>query len=258
MDNPSITLFTCPKAFTGDTVRLQANAVRSWKALATVEEIVLVGDDPGVAAFCEDEQVTWGGAVQRNVYGTPLLDSIFELGEAIAQTEWVAYVNADILLLDDFGAAVIRCAEAFPHFLMSGQRFNGDLPNDAWIGAEGIAPALYDWMKRHSVPEGAQAADYFVWRKGDLGDIPPFALGAFRWDNWLLDRPRQLGFPLVDATDAVFDVHQNHAPRPRVAGDVELHGNDWLVSQHGGRLGRLTDADYRMEADGTLVALERI
>ncbi len=60
------------------------------------------------------------------------------------------------------------------------------------------------WVHRHS------GIDYFAYRKGLYPEIPPLAVGRLAWDNWLVIEARRRGGAVVDATDAVFAVHQNH------------------------------------------------
>ncbi len=45
-----LTLFSIPKAFDGHLGTIQRNAVRSWTSLGPGVQVVLVGDEPGVAA----------------------------------------------------------------------------------------------------------------------------------------------------------------------------------------------------------------
>ena len=44
-----ITVFSIPKPFTGDIALIQRNAVRSWSALGPDVQVVLVGDESGIA-----------------------------------------------------------------------------------------------------------------------------------------------------------------------------------------------------------------
>jgi hypothetical protein len=56
----------------------------------------------------------------------------------------------------------------------------------------------------------ATGIDYFVYSSSLWGSIKPFAVGRTGWDSWLVYRARALRAPVVDATDAVMAVHQNH------------------------------------------------
>jgi hypothetical protein len=52
--------------------------------------------------------------------------------------------------------------------------------------------------------------DYFVFNKGMLGEMPPFAVGREGWDNWFIYNARSMGVPMIDATQRITAVHQNH------------------------------------------------
>jgi hypothetical protein len=58
--------------------------------------------------------------------------------------------------------------------------------------------------------ESSDAIDYFVFNRGVSLEMPAFAIGRPFWDNWFLFHMRKLGFPLIEATDAILAVHQNH------------------------------------------------
>ena len=64
-------------------------------------------------------------------------------------------------------------------------------------------------------------SDYFVFPKDVLGPLPPFAVGRPGWDNWMIYRARELRVPVVDASEAVLVIHQDHsyAHVPSPAGD---------------------------------------
>jgi hypothetical protein len=53
-------------------------------------------------------------------------------------------------------------------------------------------------------------SDYFIFRKELFQDIPAFALGRAGWDNWMIYAGRRAGGPVIDASEAITVVHQNH------------------------------------------------
>ena len=273
---PFMTLFTVPKSFDwtvawddwGSVTRIQDWALTSWGA--TGAEIIALGHEAEEEDWIYHEKFWrnpngvidhqyighWGGEVERNIYGTPLLSDIFKKAQEQAAFNIVGYVNADIWLLDDFMEAVKVCADVFPHFLMVGQRLNVDVhvahqifgPAHAEF-AQTVRDSVRAGSTEYGTLEGIGSSDYFVFRKGDLGDIPPYALGRFRFDNALMARAINRGMALVDVTEAVLALHPHHPPMPRVEGDAELHANDKLVGENEGWLGRLTDATHYLTAD---------
>jgi hypothetical protein len=203
-----ITLFTIPKPFRGHSAVIQRNAIRSWLALRPECEIVLFGDDEGVAEVAAEFNVRHVSNVPTNEYGTPLLDFVFEHAQQLARYDLVCYINADVMLLDDFLPAIRQIR--FDAFLMSGRHWGvalaqpWDFENNNW------EERLRDFVTRHGTLGPPGAIDYFVFPRGALGTLPPFAVGRPGWDNWVIYRARFLRLPVIDVTQMVTAIHQNH------------------------------------------------
>jgi hypothetical protein len=52
--------------------------------------------------------------------------------------------------------------------------------------------------------------DYHVFRKGFYQKVPPFIIGRGGYDNWLIHHALTQGIPVVDTSEVVTCVHQNH------------------------------------------------
>jgi hypothetical protein len=77
-EKPLITLFTCPKPFTNPHIAMiQRNAIRSWKELGDRVEIVLLGEEDGLAEAAQELGVRHIPEIKRNDQNTPLLSSLF-------------------------------------------------------------------------------------------------------------------------------------------------------------------------------------
>jgi hypothetical protein len=203
-----ITLFASPKPFRGHIAVIQRNAIQSWLQLRPACEIILLGDDEGTADVAREFGLRHIPDVARNEYGTPLLNSLFELAQAAASHRLLAYVNTDIILVSDFVAAVRRIP--FRRFVMVGRRWDLDL-NQPWDFSHPDWEAnLRAYLSEHGVLHSPTGIDYFVFPPGLWDPIPPFAVGRTAWDNWLIYQARALGVDVVDATGAVTAIHQNH------------------------------------------------
>ena len=205
-----VTLFSAPKPFLEPHIGLiQINAASSWMALGPEVEVLWIGDEPGLAKAAAELGVKQLAPVGRNTSGTPLVSSVFELAQQAAHHDLLGYVNADILLLDDFVKSVDAVANRFHRFLIVGQRwdlaigsklaFTGDWSSDIRkrLGQEGHLHPL-------------AGSDYFVFPRGSLGRMPEFAIGRAGWDNWMIYAARRMGLPVIDASQAITAVHQNH------------------------------------------------
>lgn len=203
-----LTLFATPKPFSGHIRLIQRNAIRSWLSLDPKCDIILFGDDEGTGKAAAEFGVRHIPKVNCNEFGTPLLDSLFQMAQDLAKYRVMAYVNADIILLDDFVRAVQRIQR--PSFLMVGQRRDIEINVELDFGNPNSQSQLRCDINKRSVLHGRTGIDYFVFDRGLFRDIPPFAIGRTAWDNWLIYRARSLGVPVIDATEVITAVHQNH------------------------------------------------
>jgi hypothetical protein len=204
-----LTLFSIPKAFRGEFSIIQRNAILSWTRLQPQCEIILLGNEEGVAETAALVGASHVPELTHNDYGTPLVSSIFSVAEQRARFPNLCYVNADIILLGDFIPAVREILSNKPQSLIVGQRWNLDLREV--LSSEG------DWerrlrakLDRDGIPEPRNAIDYFVFSRGLFGAIPPFAIGRTAWDQWLIYRARSQKIPVVDASKRITAIHQNH------------------------------------------------
>ncbi len=204
-----LTLFTTPKPFTGHYEVIQRNALRSWKALGPGFQVILMGNEPGAAQVAGELGLRHLPDIPRNEYGTPLLSGLFALAQARSDTPYLCYINADMLMLSDFRGALQQVARRKSRFLMVGQRCNFDQTTLLDFSGDWEADFRGRVQERGKL-DRPTAIDYFVFRRGMWGEIPPFAIGRTAFDNWLIYRARSLHIPVVDVTQGVLAVHQNH------------------------------------------------
>ena len=204
------TLFAMPKAFTGLFATIQRNAIESWVQLRPSPEIILLGDDDGVADAARRYGCRHIPKVERNEFGTPLLNDMFQKAQAAASNEICVYVNADIILTDNFAEAIESVARRFNQFLMVGRRWDVDISQEIDFAARDWQQRLMEQVRQEGVYHAPTGIDYFAFKKGLWSKIPPLALGREVWDNWLVREALLSGRPVIDASGKVTIVHQNH------------------------------------------------
>jgi hypothetical protein len=205
-----LTLFAVPKPFRGHVGVIQRNAITSWTLLRPCPEIILFGDDEGTAQISQELGLLHAPSVARNEFGTPLLRDLFQKAEECASHSILCYVNADILLLDDFSKAVARVRDWRPQFLMVGQRWDVDVEAPLDFSTPDWRTDLRQSVLRANRQRQADWIDYFVFTKGLGSNLLPFAIGRTAWDNWLVWHARSQGAPVLNASKTVMAVHQNH------------------------------------------------
>jgi len=209
-ERPTLTLFALPKAFKGHFSAIQRNAISQWARLRPRPEILLFGNEEGTAEIAREFGLRHIAEVKRNKYGTPLLSDLFEKAQHLASCNTLCYVNADIMLLGDFMKAVQQVVSWSERFLMVGRRKDVDLDEPAIYESPDQENRLQVLVLQQNLWVSSRSIDYFVFSKGLYRTIPPFALGRLWWDNWLLWKARRSNAAIVDASEVVLAVHQNH------------------------------------------------
>ena len=204
-----LTLFACPKAFEDHHVGvIQTNAITSWAHLHPEIEILLIGDEPGIAEISKQVGATHIGSVRQTDLGTPDMADAFERAQQAANSAVLCYVNADIILMQDFTLAVARVRH-HPLFLMSGSRINID--QTTYLDFDD--PMWERNLRKKAQKEGRFSYwgnDYFAFSAGLYGPIPPLAIGRGHFDAWLFWEAARRGARIIDATSVVTSVHQAH------------------------------------------------
>jgi hypothetical protein len=259
-----LTILTIPKPFVGHIGDIQRNALESWIGLRHDVQVVLVGDEPGVADAAREFGVDHVAGIEKSPRGTPRLDSAFAFVGTVARWPLWCLINADIILLEDFPTTADRVAGSFDEFVMIGEC--RDLAVKGRISARD--PAEREQIRLRALQEGrlrgCAALDYFVFPRGLFDPLPPFLIGRACFDNWLVWRARDGGHPVVDATRSVVAIHQSH-DYMHVAGgkdeayygeeaqyNMRLAGvrNDLKVPAPAATLYSLDDATHRLDAEG--------
>jgi hypothetical protein len=205
-----LTIFATPKKFEGHIGIIQRNAIASWTRMQPKPEVILFGTEPGTFEIAGEFGVRHVARVKCNEWGTPLVSDLFAQAEALGSGAVLCYVNADILLFDDFAQAVSRVTAGSGSFLMVGRRTDMDVKDAIEFRRDDWAAQVRGRARHEGKLQIARSIDYFAVSRGLYPAMPPLAIGRFWWDNWLLWKARSLGAKVVDASNAVLVVHQNH------------------------------------------------
>ena len=204
-----ITVFSAPKPFTDPPIAaIQRNAIRSWTLLPDVD-VLLLGDELGLAEAARDLGVTHLRDIPRSPSGAPLISSMFELARAHSASPLLAIVNADIILFPDFVEAARTVSAQRQKFVMMGQRWDLDVTEPLDF-SDGWQDRLRATVRRQGALHRPTGSDYFLFPMTTYRSLPAFAIGRAGWDNWMIYHARKSGFPAIDATHDVTIVHQNH------------------------------------------------
>lgn len=203
-----LTIFTIPKPFIGLDDIHQRNAIQSWLAIRPECEVILCGVDQGVAEAAKEFGVVHIPDIPVNEFGTPYLDAAFQRAQQIAKNDLMCYVNADIIFFDDLIDAVNSIN--LSKYLLVGRRWN--LTLDFLVNFQ--KPDIRNSLKERAKIEGnlnkPLGSDYFIFKKNSLGQLPSFLVGRPWWDNWMIFNARSRNIPVIDCSQGIVDIHQDH------------------------------------------------
>ena len=206
---PLITLFSAPKSFTNPHIAMiQRNAIKSWTLLPDVE-VILLGEETGLAEAAREIGVKHIPNVERNASGTPLISSMFQLVRKKSNSDLLCIINADMILMADFMEAARRSRLQRDKFVLLSQRWDLDVTQPIEF-TEGWQDRLRSTVHAQGTLHRPAGSDFFLFPKSCYIDLPNFTIGRAGWDNWMIYHARKQGWPVVDATPSVMIVHQNH------------------------------------------------
>lgn len=254
---PLITLFSAPKPFTNPHIAtIQRNAIKSWTLLPNVE-IILLGEETGLAEAARELGVKYFPDVARNESGTPLISSMFQLVRENSHSDLLCIINADILLMSDFLQAVSRSRSQRDKFVLLSQRWDLDITESIDF-SEGWQNRLSAMVHRQDTLHRPAGSDFFLFPRSCYTDIPDFTIGRAGWDNWMIYKARKEKWAVIDCTPSVMIVHQNHDyshlpggkphyEHPDTNENIRLAGGEANIRY------TILDATHQLAADGKLV-----
>ena len=249
----SFTIFACPRPFAGSGDP-QLRALRSWLALKSVPQVVLLGQDASLhdVAAAHGDRVTVESDVDRDFLGTPQFHSL--VARALrARSDFSVFLNSDILLFDDFVEATLRLSERFSGFVATAARWDVlEWPYTLGTGASLFEDAahravlsddIHAYVRRNGSLHAYGGTDVWVWDNKHMpngeplplhaGVMPPFIYGRGKYDNWLNHEIERTGTrPLVDISTAVTTVHVAHNYMHMSSGGARKVANFWSSSKH--------------------------
>lgn len=255
-ESKGVTIYAAPKAFIGHTAIIQKNAIRSWVRLTPRPEIILLGDEEGIAEMAQEVNALHIPDLARNEFGTPLLDDLIYTATSMARNDTLAYVNSDIILFDDFMSGIAKARAVHNEMLLIGRRWDMNVVEEINFDDPGWRQTLLDDMAKNGFLHFETGIDYFVHNKGLWVGMPPFALGRCAWDNWLVGSPLSMGKAVIDTTEYITAIHQDHGyahggGRKKVFEGVEAQRNKAMAQSV---LGFTSDAVRYMTSDGEVAS----
>ncbi|MGH9675553.1 MAG: hypothetical protein ACRD36_00500 [Candidatus Acidiferrum sp.] len=205
-----LAIFSTPKAFRGHIAVIQRNALESWKRLHADVQVILFGKDEGTAEVCQELGLQHEAEVERSRLGLCRVDAMFKRAEELSKFDVLCYANCDIVLTRDFVGALQRVLKWRSEFLMVGRRWDTDITERIDFSAGEWQERIVERAKKEGIQRFFHNIDYFAFTQGLYQEIPGLVVGRVWWDHWMMWNALARKKAVVDASETVCAVHQNH------------------------------------------------
>lgn len=175
--------------------------------------------------------------VDTSFQGVPLFGSLLDRITQSTTADVVIFINADIVLFQDFVKSLCKTMTLFDRFLFIAARY--DLAMDTWSDWQfkhavksKSSLAIASYVNKHGTLHTYGGMDVWAWNRNNamhstspssssFGYIPPFVFGRGRYDNWLTHETETGGErAVVDASETSLLVHVRHDYHLVSGGDV--------------------------------------
>ena len=209
---PLITIFAIPKPFDTSTDQIQRNAINSWSRLGPNVDVLLIGDETGIAETAAELQVGHVGGLEINQHGTPLVSSAFEIAHRETRSPFLVYCNCDVILMPDFIDAIKLLAldQSHPRLVAFGRRTDLKVETEIDFDQPQQIQQLLRDCDRNGVAASNACKEYFIFNRQLYSNVPDFAVGRGNWDNWIIHFAKQQNIPAISLSDTVRVIHQEH------------------------------------------------
>ena len=205
-----ITIFGTPKNFEGIFDTIQTNAINSWRAQGLDVEIIIFGDSKGARKIAKSINAIYVPEIKTSNKGVPLISDLFQKADKLTKNDLLVFVNSDILLPLDFFTKIKKIQNIPNKYLMVGHRWDCDVDFKIDFlnkkNYKKVWNKLFFKSKKHR-PSGI---DYFIYKKNTFKNIPDFSVGRPGYDNWIVWHARRRLIPVIDLSDELKVIHQNH------------------------------------------------
>lgn len=222
-----LTIFTTMKPFRGHDKVIQTNALRSWVRLEPRPEVLLMGDGEGYAEVARELGLVHVPDVETNERGLPYLSDMFRIAQEKASNRLVCSLDGDVILLDDFAAAVRQAAAIRREFLMVGQTWGLSQREPLDTSRSGWQEEIRTRARTGGRTHGSwYGIDYFVFPRGAYPSFPRMVVARPGWDMYAVYDARRRGLMVIDATPVVDTIHQDHDYSHAGGADVVWKGQE--------------------------------
>jgi hypothetical protein len=214
----------------------------SWSKLIPKPEILIFGNEHGIKEMSSEISAVNITDIARNSSGTPLWNEIFNTAQRKTSNDIIVYINSDIILMNAFVDMIREIS--FEKFLIVGERIDIELRKSIDFTIE-WEKSILEVTEKNGIRHGPTGIDYFIFRKGQYLNLPPFVLGRPFYDNWIIWKTLKMKIPVIKGIDVIHQNHHyNHSGGAKVTWCGDEAKNNLRMAGGWNHLCNLLDASY--------------
>ncbi|HEY4906768.1 MAG TPA: hypothetical protein VIH74_04910, partial [Candidatus Acidoferrum sp.] len=169
----------------------------------------------------------------------------------------LCFSNCDIVLTEDFRVAFENARAWRESFLLVARRWDIDVTHLIDFSDVSAARDLRTLTLKTGFQQDENWIDFFLFRRNQFDGMPPLIVGHCYWDNWMIWRALIDGVDVLDASDFVIPIHQNHGYNPKFGRSKGIPTDSLSLTNLaavGGteHLKRIDAATYRLTSEGEI------
>ena len=240
------TIFTFPRPFKSPFNTPQLNAINSWKKIHKDVEIYLINDELNTAKeFAIKNKIKCiDGKFSK--YGSPLLKDAIESINKVAKNDIILFINTDIIYIDGIKRTFDVVLNNFDKYFIVGRRVDYDVDYKISFNDKDYKKKLIS-MYKNGAMHGLSGLDYWMFPKNTFNEIPNFVIGKPGYDNWLLAESKRKSISVIDASNSIRILHQNHYYPQKKLDSYKIE-YDENIEKAGDLLGSLRNSDFIVDS----------
>jgi len=204
------TIFTTCRPFIGEYKIIQENAIYSWSKLIPKPEIFIMGYiEEGVKEIANKyDNIRILDVEYNKKINQPSMKSIFNIAQKESKNDIVCYTNSDIIHFQCLVDIIKKLKKSdLNEYLAVGTRYDVDI--DFKLNEKNLN---FEKLVTYNGTLHGSGIDYFIFpRTLDWSHMPNFIVSKTTWDIWICLDILKRNIPLIDTTNVINVIHQNHS-----------------------------------------------
>ena len=216
ISNHIITFFTIPSPnFTPDHYKIHMYAVNSWASKPEIKVVIFSNElNESMKKSYHRKVNLYDKSLHTGYHGNPLIRDWLVTGQKIADTDYIAFINSDIIITKEWLEVTLKLINMFKEETYIGiARMEVNSYDDSIFKVD-YSKIEEEFPKRGIFPNSL-GGDLFLFARNqtrfNLSHFPDFEIGYCTWDNFIFSTFRSFPYSIsYDYNPRVYHLPHRH------------------------------------------------